>query len=217
MKKDDKARVRVFFGEIEGDNESIRDGLRSIAQAVNRTFQSGTRVVKVITSGNNLNEKDITANLEQQLIDADLGDEEDIGDGDDSDSEKQRKGTRPKKPPTYSFVKDLDLRPQGKTSLRVFYENKKPSGPQQILTLVVYYLQHELEVKNISANHVYTALKELTELGVRVPNIPSGVRNISNRKGWLDTSDLNNLRMTVPGDNFIEHDLPRNAGASPAE
>lgn len=34
MKKDDKARVRVFFGEIEGDNESIRDGLRSIAQAL---------------------------------------------------------------------------------------------------------------------------------------------------------------------------------------
>jgi hypothetical protein len=217
MKKDDKARVRVFFGEIEGDNESIRDGLRSIAQAVNRTFQPETRVVKVITSGNGLNEKEIIADLEQQLADADLGDEEGTDDADDSGSEKQRKASRPKKPPTYSFVKDLDLRPQGKTSLREFYENKKPSGHQQILTLVVYYLQHELDVKNISANHVYTGLKELTELGVRVPNIPSGVRNISNRKGWLDTSDLNNLRMTVPGDNFIEHDLPRTAGANPNE
>lgn len=47
MAKDNsKARVRVFFGEIEGDNETIRDGLRSIAAAVNKTFQSGPAVVR---------------------------------------------------------------------------------------------------------------------------------------------------------------------------
>lgn len=42
MKKDDKAKVRVFFGEIEGDNATIRDGLRSIAEAVNKTWVYGS-------------------------------------------------------------------------------------------------------------------------------------------------------------------------------
>ena len=63
MKKDDKARVRVFFGEIEGDNESLRDGLRSIAQAVNRTFQSDTRIVKVLTVGG-VSDQKLTDELE---------------------------------------------------------------------------------------------------------------------------------------------------------
>ena len=49
--KESRARVRVFFGEIEGDNETIRDGLRSIAAAVNKTFQQENVIVKVLPTG----------------------------------------------------------------------------------------------------------------------------------------------------------------------
>jgi hypothetical protein len=46
-KESSKARIRVFFGEIEGDNETVQEGLRSIASAVQKTFQMST-LVKVL-------------------------------------------------------------------------------------------------------------------------------------------------------------------------
>lgn len=219
MKKDDKARVRVFFGEIEGDNETIRDGLRSIAEAVNKTFQQETRVVRVITAGGNLDQKQLATELEQQIIEAELAGDEDSSSAGEPSVERQRgKASRAKKSPSYSFVKDLNLRPEGKPSLRQFYGEKKPSDQQQLLTVIVYYLYRILEIENVSVNHVYTGLKELTEVGVRVPNdIPQRLRDTSTRKGWLDTSDANALKTTVSGDNFVEHDLPKMKDADAQE
>ncbi len=78
----------------------------------------------------------------------------------------------------------------------------------------MYYLYRILEVKDISANHVYTGLKELTEFGVRVPSdIPQRLRDTANRKGWFDTSDSNAVKTTISGDNYVEHDLPKRADA----
>jgi hypothetical protein len=214
MKKDDKARVRVFFGEIEGDNETIRDGLRSIAEAVNKTFQQETRVVKVIAAGGNLDQKQLTTELENQILEAELAEEETQNDSSEPINGRQRgKVTSKKKFPSYSFVKDLNLYPDGKQNLRQFYMEKNPSDQQQVLTVVIYYLYRVLEIDKVTVNHVYTGLKELTELGVRVPNdIPQILRNISGRKGWVDTSDTDSLKTTIPGDNFIEHDLPKAKG-----
>jgi len=200
MKKDDKARVRVFFGEIEGDNESIRDGLRSIAQAVNRTFQPDTRIVKVLSVGGDLDQK-LSDDIEQQIIEADLTDSDGSEGSVDAAAEKQKpKGSRSRRQLTYSFVKDLNLRPEGKPSLRDFYTEKKPTDQQQVLTVVVYYLHRIVEINSVSVNHVYTGLKALVELGVRVPgDIPQRLRDIATRKGWLDTSDADALKTTVGG------------------
>jgi hypothetical protein len=44
---------------------------------------------------------------------------------------------------------------------------------------------------------------------VKVPvDIAQAVRNTSNRKGWLDSSDAEDLKVTTSGENFVEHDLP---------
>jgi len=210
MKKDDKARVRVFFGEIEGDNESIREGFRSIAQAVNRTFQPEIRIIKVLGAGNGVDQK-LAEELQREVIDAELAENEGELEETIESSEKSKGRTnRQRKFPAYSFVNDLNLRPEGKPSLREFYEEKKPADNQQLLTVIVYYLHRVLGTESVSVNHVYTSLKGLSDLGVRVPpDIPNILRKTSNRKGWLDSSDSDNLRTTVPGDNFVEQDLPR--------
>ncbi len=213
MKKDDKARVRVFFGEIEGDNETIRDGLRSIAEAVNKTFQKETRVVRVLTAGSNLDQKQLTTELEQQIIEAEMSEEEHLFDSTESNGVKQKsKANRSKRSYSYSIVKDLDLRPDGKISLRQFYADKKPSDQQQMLTVIVYYLYRILGIDKITINYIYTGLRELADSGVsvRTPNdISQILRNIAKRKGWIDTSDANSLKTTIRGDNFVEQDLPK--------
>jgi len=211
MKKDDKAKVRVFFGEIEGDNATIRDGLRSIAEAVNKTFQQETRVVKVITVGGTPDAKQLTTELEQQIIDieSNCNDSNNCDDSFKPTKELKEKSTRVAKAKSYQFVRDLNLRPAGKKSLRDFYNEKKPSNKQDELTVVLYYLHRILELDGITANHIYTALKELSELGVRVPkDILQVFRNISNRRGRVDSSNYEDLRMATPGDNYVEQDLP---------
>lgn len=215
MKKNDKARVRVFFGEIEGDDATIRDGLRSIAEAVNRTFQPDTRIVKVITAGGNADPNLLAAEAEQEVIEADFAAVEAADSADSVSNGQKSKASRARKAPSYSLVKDLDLRPEGKPSLVQFYQEKKPGEQQQQLTVVLYYLYRTLEIESVSVNHVYTSLKELSSLGVRVPtDIAQVFRQIANRKGWVDSSDAKALKTTVGGDNFVEHDLPSKGGVS---
>jgi hypothetical protein len=68
MAKDsNKARVRVFFGEIEGDNESIREGLRSIAATLNKAFQTAPTIVQVLSAEKETNEKQLVEYVEEQL------------------------------------------------------------------------------------------------------------------------------------------------------
>jgi hypothetical protein len=73
MAKENKARVRVFFGEIEGDNETIRDGLRSITAAVNKTFHSQPPIVKMLAVDANVTDEELVEHVEQQLADASDG------------------------------------------------------------------------------------------------------------------------------------------------
>lgn len=207
--KDDKARVRVFFGEIEGDNDTIRDGLRSIAEAVNKTFQQETRVVRVLASSTDPNQKHLVDEFEN-IIDVEVennSEQEDVR----AVNIRKSKSSKSKKAPSYSFVKDLNLRPEGRKSLRDFYSEKKPNNQQEQMVVILYYLFRTIELQNITLNHMYTGMKDLTELGVRVPGDIGGVlRNTANRKGWLDSSDADSLKTTVSGDNFVEHDLPSN-------
>jgi hypothetical protein len=211
VKKDDKARVRVFFGEIEGDNATIRDGLRSIAEAVNKTFQQETRTVKVITVGGTPEAKQLTAELEQQIIDVEANVEEPSETYEPKSEERRERAKGVAKAKSYQFIKDLNLRPEGKKSLREFFSEKKPTSQQDELTVVLYYLHRILEVEGITTNHVYTGLKDLSELGVRVPkDIAAVYRNTATRKGHVNSSNHEDLKMATPGDNYVEHDLPNN-------
>ncbi len=214
VKKDDKARVRVFFGEIEGDNATIRDGLRSIAEAVNKTFQQETRTVKVITVGGTPDSKQLTAELEQQIIEVEAISDETSEAYKPKSEERKEKTNRVSKAKSYQFIKDLNLRPEDNKSLRDFFSEKKPSSQQDELVVVLYYLHRILEIDNITANHVYTGLKDLSEFGVRVPkDILQVMRNASNRRGFVDSSNHEELKMATPGDNYVEHDLPTNKKA----
>jgi len=114
-----------------------------------------------------------------------------------------KKGKSPK------IVTDLNLRPNSKTSLRDFIATKKPKDNQQRFAVITYYLQKTISIKNITSDHIYSAFKEI---GEKVPlNIDGALLVTSRRKAWLDTSSLSDIKLTVAGENFVEHDLPTKA------
>ncbi len=68
-------------------------------------------------------------------------------------------------------------------------------------------LKNTVEVQKIGLNHVFSCFKET---GERLPlALPQTCRNAANAKGWLDTADQNDLKITTQGTNLVEKDLPR--------
>jgi len=104
------------------------------------------------------------------------------------------------------IVPDLDLSPVGKPSLKQFITEKGPEGTPETLTCLVFYLKTVAGISKVSPNHLYTCYKHL---GAKVPQIYDGLRNTRGRKGWLDTTDFEDVKLTRLGENFVEQDLPR--------
>lgn len=104
------------------------------------------------------------------------------------------------------LVPDLNLRPKGEKSLREFVEEKKPKDNQERFAVIAYYLTETLRLSHFNRDHVFTAFRDL---GVKIPAvIDTALQMTANRKGWLNTSNMNAITITIPGTNFVEHDLP---------
>ena len=120
--------------------------------------------------------------------------------------EKMRKPKKPSEKEGYEIVKDLILTAEGdKPSLKEFYSQKKPGSNYERNAVFSYYLLKVKERKPIQINHIYTCYKEIRQ---RVPSIAVSLSETS-RKGWLDTSDMSDIKITPRGENYVEHDLPK--------
>ncbi len=122
---------------------------------------------------------------------------------------QNQKGTSkvvPKASQRPSIVKDLNLRPQGKKAFRSFAEQKAPSSVREKCTVAVYYLTSELELHAITVDHVYTCYKEVKW---RVPvDLKNNLAQTAFHTGWIDSSDMNDIKITTRGENLVEQDLP---------
>jgi hypothetical protein len=196
MAKNGRGRIRVFFAEFEGDDETIQEGLQAISVAANKIFQSSPKTIKLLSAS-------AVPSGEDELFEeaAPEDEEEDLSVPTNS---KPKKSSY--KPPTMTIVKDLDLRPEGKSAYREFYPQKKPATQEQTITVAVYYLKRILELDKITPDHVFACFKDV---GRRTPkDLPQTIRDTSKRKGWVDTSERGNIKITNHGENLVEHDLP---------
>lgn len=199
MAKDEKAKVRIFFSEIEGSNETVRDGLRSFANAISKSLQPQSALVRVIEVPQGV--------PDEKLIEM-VQEEDQASDGPtNEDAESRAKDRRERKANSYSFVRELDLHPEGKESFRDFFSEKGPTNHQEAVTVAVYYLTMDLEIQGVTPDHVYTALKDVE---AKIPkDILSAINNTSHRRNWIDSSNSNALKTTAQGNHFVEHDLPK--------
>jgi hypothetical protein len=112
--------------------------------------------------------------------------------------------------PGPSLDRDLNLRPSGHTSMTDFYAEKSPNGQDEHNVLFVYYLERSLGLAVVTVNQVYTCYKEVKA------KVPSNLRNslqvTATRKGWIDTENSEDLKVTTRGENLVEQDLPRADG-----
>lgn len=112
-----------------------------------------------------------------------------------------------KRKESYQIVKDLDLSSKnGKEELKAFYTKKAPSNAMERNTVFVYYLERIANVSNINTDHVYTCYKNV---GEKVPGaLRQSLLDTSSRKGWIDTKLMENIKLSIHGENLVEHELP---------
>jgi hypothetical protein len=112
----------------------------------------------------------------------------------------------------FKVVKDLDLRPADKKAFEDFVAEKQPKSNEDKYAVAVYYLQHILELPAVTWHHVATVFR-LTSSWREPADATAGLRVTSSRKATIDTTDLDNIKVTPQGRNFVEHDLPPKAKA----
>jgi len=108
-----------------------------------------------------------------------------------------------------TIVKDLDLSPKGDTqSLRDFYGQYSAKTNFEKNLIFVYWLQEVAGISGITEDHVFTCYRNIP--GIKVPTaLYQSLIDTSKRKGWLDTASTDNLKVTIPGVNYLEHDLAK--------
>jgi hypothetical protein len=125
-------------------------------------------------------------------------------------SQPSRSKTKSKKTSdnTGSFLKDLNLMGEGTTSsLKDFCAQYELKTNLERTLAFVYYLQHKLNITGININHIFTCYRDI---GGKVPgHLKQNILDVSSKKGWLDTSSFEDIKVPVSGLNHLEHGLTK--------
>lgn len=108
----------------------------------------------------------------------------------------------------------LDLK-SGNPNLRTLFNQKKPSNNQEIVTLFVYYINKTLGNEEASPGHIVSCYNEVS--AKKPLNIPQLFRDVTNLRGWLSSNGNGTVKVTIAGENLIEHDLPREQNANQSQ
>lgn len=131
-----------------------------------------------------------------------------------SSQKAETKGSTPKSikkgaaPEVMKIDPDLNLMPKGKISLEEFYDSISLKSSAEHFLLFVYYLTNKLGTNNVTLNHIYTCFKEVK---AKAPeHFRQAATDVQNKKGWLNTNDKNDIKLTQKGENEIEFKILKN-------
>jgi hypothetical protein len=201
----DKAKVRVFFAEVEGNNESVQEALRTMVSAM-------TRPVRVVAEQRlngkapSLLRQPDAEDIEDAVDQAEQVEEDSIEDSAAAAVRKPRgTGKKVDRNAGLELVPDLNFRPGGKQTFKAFVDDKKPKNDREVALAAIYYMQKIMGLTKIGARHVMTAFKEA---GIAVPvDVRQTIRNVKNTSARLSFTDMEDIRTTTQGENFVEHDM----------
>lgn len=122
-------------------------------------------------------------------------------------TKKKQKSRAAKSTP--QLVKDLDMSGKGnKPSLKEFYGGYVAKTNFEKNLIFCYYLQQVIEETPITVDHVFTCYRYIPD--IKAPEaLRQSLLDTAHHKGWLDTSSLENITVSVGGIKYLEHDLAK--------
>jgi len=106
------------------------------------------------------------------------------------------------------IVKDLDLSGKnGKESLKTFFGKFEAATNYERNLIFVYYLRQICERSPVGMDDVFTCYRTV---GIKAPeDLYSSLFDTARHKGWVEVKSVEDVDITVPGINQLEHDLPK--------
>ncbi|MBD5636288.1 MAG: zinc ribbon domain-containing protein [Clostridia bacterium] len=121
-----------------------------------------------------------------------------------SKTSKGQSGNKKSSLDSYSVVTSLNLSPTGKESLKDFLSRRNLKSAMELNTAFVYYLEKIIGCTTITPNHVYTCYKHAN---IKYPSkLRQSLTDTKRRKTWIETADMENIKIAPNGENYIEHD-----------
>ena len=105
-----------------------------------------------------------------------------------------------------TYLTDYDFRPSGVEGIKEFYEKYKSISNMENNLIFAYYFQEKRKEKEISADLIYSAYRHI---GLKIPSFPQSLIDTKARKGWIDTANMHDLKVTRAGINFMEHEISK--------
>lgn len=79
---------------------------------------------------------------------------------------------------------------------------------EQVL-VICHYLQEVLDIASYGPGQILSAFRHV---GSPVPvDLRQTIRNMKSKKAWVNFTDLESLRTTTEGENFVTYSLPKSA------
>ncbi|MBD5421489.1 MAG: zinc ribbon domain-containing protein [Bacteroides sp.] len=108
---------------------------------------------------------------------------------------------------SYSVVASLNFSPSGKESLKDFLSRRDLKSSMELNAAFVYYLEKMIGLTGITPNHIYTCYKHAN---IKYPSkLRQSLTDTKRRKTWIETADMENIKIAPNGENYIEHDSLR--------
>lgn len=105
----------------------------------------------------------------------------------------------------FDVPKDVNYAPSNKKSLQEFANEKNPGNNEEKALVAAYYLKKTLE-RTVTTGEVIGVFKAL---GWNNPAHPDNNLQKAGTRHWLDTSDMNDIKLSWSGENYVESTLPK--------
>lgn len=103
--------------------------------------------------------------------------------------------------------RNLDLRPADKQSLADFAKEKDVRSNYDKSMVSIYWLRRVAEYEPVGLQQVLTCYRQMQW---KVPaDLANQLAQLAARKGLLDTSNMEEIALTLLGEQFVELDLPK--------
>jgi hypothetical protein len=193
-------KIKLKFGEfefeIEGDKESVIQEFKSLRENEMATIIESIKSITLEKTNTDVESSETQPALEQKQ-----------NSNTSVKSPNKKSSSRKTTQKIPKQLMDLNLRPNGKTSLRDFFNLYEIKTNFERNVTYVYYLIKVVGIKNIAIDHIYTAYKET---GQKVPeNIYQSLIDTKKHRGWIDTTNIDDIKLSIQGENYIEHDAPK--------
>ena len=191
-KKDDKAKIRFIFVEMEGSNAALESSVKDVVKAISQPARRPRPSLPPSAQQQQLPDGAEQAEFDFDVEDADY---EDVEVTDDKPKPKKKRSA-PK-----LNVLDLDLE-AGSPTLKEFYDTKSPTNHSHRYLSIMYWLTEHLDIESIGVDHIYTCYRFLQL------SVPSDVGQVfrdmaKTDRGYVTRTERGHYRINHIGENLV--------------